>query len=365
MPSASDSTIPRAGRRWLATVAVVGVVVACQMLQTPPTPRSGWNRRDWGPLVPHTKFPGDCSLCHVSGRWDELKADFRFDHLAQTGVPLEGAHERAACLRCHNDRGPVEHYVARGCGGCHVDPHEGKLGTECTQCHEQLTWRPTGLFEQHARTRFPLIGAHVATACDQCHPAAHVGTFVGAPLECEECHAAALARATAPDHLALGFTHDCQRCHWPTAWEAAHFDHSTFPLTGAHAAAKCSQCHANGVFRGTPRDCFSCHASDYSGAKNPDHAASGIGTQCQQCHTTVAWRPANFDHAAWFPIASGKHSNFLCSDCHTNSSDYSQFSCTSCHTHSKATSDGEHQGVNGYVWSSLACYSCHPNGKGG
>lgn len=93
------------------------IAVNCQVI----VPRQGWSE-EWGPIVPHETFPGDCSICHVPDRWDVLKEDFAFDHEKETGHPLTGAHGRAACLRCHNDRGPVAAYAARGCAGCHVDP---------------------------------------------------------------------------------------------------------------------------------------------------------------------------------------------------------------------------------------------------
>ena len=32
-------------------------------------------------------------------------------------VALRGAHAQAGCLLCHNDRGPVQQFAARGCGG--------------------------------------------------------------------------------------------------------------------------------------------------------------------------------------------------------------------------------------------------------
>ena len=134
------------------------MMIAAVLLNCKPVERrQAWSRR-WGPLLPHTTFPGDCGICHVPERWDVLVEDFTFDHEQQTGYPLEGAHATAACLRCHNDRGPVGVYVARGCGGCHPDPHAASLGMDCQRCHEQTSWRPTGLIAEHARTRFPLMG---------------------------------------------------------------------------------------------------------------------------------------------------------------------------------------------------------------
>ena len=42
-----------------------------------------------------------------------------------------------------------------------------------------------------------------------------------------------------------------------------NFDHlkTGFALTGAHVQTRCESCHLNGLFKGTPRDCASCHVS--------------------------------------------------------------------------------------------------------
>ncbi|MEK7413995.1 MAG: hypothetical protein AAB263_11830, partial [Planctomycetota bacterium] len=79
------------------------IAVACATFSGGP---HGW-WAEHGPVVPHDTFPADCSLCHEGTGWNSIRADFEYDHLARTGIPLEGAHEQAECLRCHNDRGPV------------------------------------------------------------------------------------------------------------------------------------------------------------------------------------------------------------------------------------------------------------------
>jgi DnaJ-class molecular chaperone len=50
-----------------------------------------------------------------------------------------------------------------------------------------------------------------------------------------------------------------------------------------------------------------------------------------------------------------------CSRCHTTPNNYAAFSCTVCH--SQAETNSHHTEVRGYVYSSAACYSCHPNGR--
>ncbi len=292
-------------------------------------PQQGWNKKKWGPVVPHHRFPADCGLCHVPNRWDVLRDDFSLDHEKETGYPLEGAHAQAACLRCHNDRGPVQVYVSRGCGGCHPDPHTDSLGLDCQRCHEQTSWRPTGLIVKHAQTRFPLFGAHVATPCEDCHPGAPAGQFRGALIACDLCHRADLARATSPNHAASGWTTNCDRCHTPVTWERAQVVHDFFPLVGGHAGLACTQCHTSGTFGPIPSNCSACHTVDYQRA--PNHAAQAFPQTCDQCHRTTAWLPTTYQHAA-FPLTGG-HAGATCTQCHTSGTfGPIPATCYSCHT---------------------------------
>jgi hypothetical protein len=255
-------------------------------------PPQQW-RKSRGPVIPHDTFPKDCSLCHVSTSWTEIRKDFSFDHEKETGVALLGAHGVAECLRCHNDRGPVATFAQRGCSGCHEDIHRGKLGKGCEDCHEQKDWSPSGQIARHNRTRFPLVGAHVAVGCFRCHPGAQVGNFDRTDTDCLACHQADLAVANNPDHAVQGWTHDCQDCHIPTTWTGAGFNHFGFPLTGAHRTTACVQCHAGGVYQGLSTACFSCHQNDYDNTTNPPHAMAGYPTTCQNCHTTATWLGAH------------------------------------------------------------------------
>lgn len=421
-------------RRWptrlsLASTLLLGILACTLSVPRDVGVHEWWNGR--GPVVPHDSFPSDCSTCHTGEGWTTLRADFSFDHAAETGVELEGAHKSAECLRCHNDRGPVASFAARGCAGCHENVHRGQLGSNCEDCHNQTDWRPSGEVTRHSGTGFPLIGAHAATACWRCHPGAEHGDYVRTDNECATCHTDDLARATSPDHLANGWVESCDRCHIPTTWIGAGFNHATFPLTGRHRQADCSQCHTSGfagtpdqcsdchlaeyqattspghqsagfpttceschnttswlgasfahttwpltgrhaqadcsqchignVYAGTPNNCVDCHLSEYQSTTNPNHTAAGFPTSCDTCHTTSTWLGANFSHS--FPITSGEHRNFNCSDCHLTPNNYMQFSCTHCHDHRQSEMDDKHEDVGGYSWSSPACYSCHPNGR--
>jgi hypothetical protein len=205
------------------TTFSVAALAVCFLIGCVTAPRDGEIHRWWqglGPVLPHDTFPTDCRLCHVGDTWNVLADDFTFDHERETGYALEGAHEQAQCLRCHNDRGPIATFTARGCIGCHEDFHQGELGPNCTSCHTQQTWRAQGQRENHARGRFPLVGAHAAVACHQCHPGAFVGRFFQADATCITCHEQEYLQAQIPPHVLLGYT-DCKRCHPSTSWNHA------------------------------------------------------------------------------------------------------------------------------------------------
>ncbi len=333
----------------LLITSLVLLIISCRIANR----REGWSKQ-WGPLVPHRTFPGDCSICHVTDRWDTLRQDFSFDHEKQAGHALEGAHAEATCLRCHNDRGPVTTYLLRGCGGCHPDPHASALGLDCQRCHGQIDWTPTGLIAEHAQTRFHLVAAHAVAPCESCHLQAAVGQFRGTPTQCEFCHQRSLAQAKTPDHVANGWITDCQRCHTAAGWKGGDFEHHFFPLTGAHADLLCTSCHTGGNFQSISSDCYSCHSDDFP--RGPDHVALSFPQDCEQCHGTTAWTQASFQHA--FPL-EGDH-NAACTLCHTASTT-TVFNCLDCHD--ETDTNDEHDGRSGYSYNSLACYQCHPDGR--
>lgn len=314
-----------------------------------------WNE-DWGPLVPHKKFPSDCSLCHVPKRWDVLRGDFRYDHKKETGFALEGAHAGASCLRCHNDRGPVAAYKARGCAGCHVDPHKSAMGMDCVRCHGQQSWALQGAqgerIADHARTRFPLSGMHATLSCDQCHTRAAAGDFRGAPRDCFQCHR--MDFAAAPKHASAGFPHDCRSCHKSATFAGAVFDHVAFGA-GANCVSchlpkyqsapnhvaqnfsqTCAQCHNTSSWAGArfvhpagATNCVSCHLAKYQSA--PNHVAQNFPQTCAQCHSTSAWAGASFVHAPGSTNCVSCHlANYQSAPNHVAQS-YPQ-TCASCHT---------------------------------
>ena len=100
-----------------------------------------------------------CSTCHTTAT-PFVDARRQFDH-AKARFALTGAHRTVDCAKCHVNK------VYRGlkfgsCVECHREPHRQAFGPDCTSCHTTETWK-TRTFD-HARTAFPLKGAHATAA---------------------------------------------------------------------------------------------------------------------------------------------------------------------------------------------------------
>jgi hypothetical protein len=78
------------------------------------------------------------------------------------------------------------------------------------------------------------------------------------------------------------------------------FDHLStgFELDGVHRELPCESCHINAIFKGTPRNCGTCHiqGSPYNATpKTTTHIPSS--NNCVACHNTIAFRPdVHFEH---------------------------------------------------------------------
>lgn len=343
--------------RWLrpAPLFLLGWLLSACLVNLPEGkgPAHSW-WQGHGPVIPHETFPLACDECHLPGSWNELREDFSFDHAKETGIPLEGAHDRAQCLRCHNDRGPVNEFAARGCRGCHEDRHQGRLGSDCSACHGQVDWSVREAIAQHDQTRFPLVGAHAAAGCFACHPGAEVGQYDRAPIECFACHAQDYAGAMSPDHRAQGWSRDCQDCHSPVGWRGAWFAHNQFPLVGAHGTASCADCHAGEVYAGTPQECVACHLDAYTGTTSPNHSQVGFSQDCQSCHSPFGWEGTTWSHP--WPL-TGAHAGADCLACHSPG-DFSVLGpdCVDCHL---ADYNGTTSPNHSRIGFSQDCQRCH------
>ena len=292
----------------------------------------------------HAGFATSCQDCHGVTAWQPAT----FDH-NQTGFQLLGVHRTVECTLCHRtgySGTPVE------CISCHQNdftrarnPVHAGFPNTCRECHGFTAWQPA-LFD-HDNSGFPLSGAHRTTSCVDCHRTGYAGT----PTDCFACHQSAFNGASNPSHS--GFPTTCQDCHGFSAWQPANFDHNStgFQLSGAHRSVACTSCHRNG-YAGTSADCFGCHQSQYTAARNPDH--TGFPTTCQNCHSATSWQPASFDHNSTGFQLAGAHRSVACTSCHRNGYAGTPSDCLSCHQSDfNGASNPSHSGFP------TSCQNCH------
>lgn len=267
---------------------------------------------------PHGALKVACESCHTASGWRPARPRMEFGHDTQTAYPLRGGHAGVACNACHVDR--VFRNVGHQCSACHADIHRRQFGGNCQECHTVQGFRTAVRQTREHFNRFPLLGAHAAAACESCHKGAASGVFSGLSTDCAACHLADYRAAVEPPHTTAPFPVACDQCHSMDSWRGAKFDHAAvtrFALSGAHARLECRSCHVGGRFTGTPADCFSCHAAQFSAARNPSHEQAGFPRDCATCHGTSQWAGAVFDHAARTSFAlTGAHAKAQCNGCH-------------------------------------------------
>lgn len=283
------------------------------------------------------------------------------------------------------------------------------------------------LFARRSRYVGGLLIALVLLACEGRAPespsvGAQASTVRGGQrADCIGCHARDYRAVRHPVHE--GVRPDrCAACHLQTAWSPAALHHS-WPLTGAHANAKCFSCHVGTppVFEQTPGECVACHRADYDKSPYPGHDKFPL--TCADCHTTTAFRPALHaqteralpesktkpSHGAGkahhravtpvpaqrateptaaigeaetpapapsshervhpesqFPIATGPHSGIGCQTCHDQGGAMGKGNtdCVQCHKRSRF--DPKHEGVRNYPAGDAPvnfCVACHTRGR--
>ena len=250
-----------------------------------------------------------CADCHTTAGY--RPSTFRVSDHAALRFALAGAHAKAACRDCHGaDReglpppvgreragraGFVFRIVELECAACHADPHGGRFAAAgarpdpkgCLGCHGVEAFRPAAYdLERHARSRFPLEGAHRATPCVQCHAelrgngtrstlvraAARIAPrpFVVEKRACADCH----ENPHGAQFRGRKGGGACESCHGIDAFRpAARFDHdrdASFALRGAHANVACERCHKT--------------VKDRAGARVI--AYKGVSTRCEDCHAS-------------------------------------------------------------------------------
>jgi hypothetical protein len=282
----------------------------------------------------------ECRTCHSDhkGRAFDIVGLNKeaFDH-GSTNFKLSGAHATAVCAACHAPGRKFRDAPGR-CVDCHEnrDVHKGNLGKDCISCHTPEAWRKAAF--DHAKTKFPLTGAHAKVQCSACHPSAR---YKETPLACISCH------GLSDVHQGV-FGGNCDQCHSAASWKTAKFDHAKtdFPLRGRHGALACALCHTPAMKSAKlASGCVDCHKAD-------DVHKGTNGTVCRDCHGEVSWKTVSFNHDkdTKFPLRGG-HKKAVCTDCHKQGPKKVrlQATCASCHGDADP-----HKGQLG-----TACAACH------
>jgi Cytochrome c554 and c-prime len=156
------------------------------------------------------------------------------------------------------------------------------------------------------------------------------------------------------------------------------FDHAStgYVLNAQHQNVRCETCHTNGTFKGTPKDCVSCHGWNNPRAKSSVMPTTHIPTgnaSCESCHAAAQAQFSDasrtFNHATVVTLT--------CVNCHssrnphpgvvTNPNDATHVAafalnqgCDKCHT--TAQFSGTKVPANHIPTAAVACSSCHIGG---
>ncbi|HEV2489094.1 MAG TPA: hypothetical protein VGT03_04745 [Candidatus Acidoferrales bacterium] len=330
----------------------------------------------------HGAFKNSCESCHNTISWKQVKLTEGFDH-SKTAFPLLGGHKTVPCEGCHKTGDFKAAIPFKKCVDCHLpDPHRGqfaksRFGADCSFCHTVETFKSTTCgVKEHAETSYPLQGKHASVTCAQCHIPKGVDTlFAIHDVSCAACHADIhKGQFAGPPHK-----NRCEDCHTvegfrPARFTLAQHNSTRFPLTGAHVAVACVDCHKaekaqapeTVKYRFEDRSCTACHTDPHKGQFAKMMAArfaDGSLERCAACHTTNSWLEiSNFDHTkTTFPL-EGAHRSLACSQCHRPENPKAGVEsinfktaptkCASCH-------DDVHGGQFAKSKAGMACSVCH------
>jgi hypothetical protein len=239
-------------------------------------------------------YENQCEQCHNLKGYSP--STFTIAQHKKTKFELTGGHLAVPCGDCHKlaDKDQPKSQIPYrfqdlSCPTCHKDPHNGQFQDRmvkvaangkpagCEACHTTKSWRELDHFD-HSATSFPLVGAHRAVACIDCHKPPNLETkmtnvdFKKAPQKCEECHED-IHGGQFTKFFANKAT-QCGDCHNSSKWKPSTFDHdkrTTFALEGEHRNVACAGCHKlfkdiDGkqvlVYAPTPKACADCHGAE-------------------------------------------------------------------------------------------------------
>ena len=286
-----------------------------------------------------------CSECHTDHKGRDavivLFEEATFNH-KQTDFELKGRHKTVSCASCHetdNQKDKQYRDAPQECVACHHqdEPHNGLLGKQCDNCHNEQQWNELEYDFNHDQTDFPLRFMHKDVLCESCHTA-NMSKVLS--IECVTCH-------VINDVHGGRYGKRCQDCHTATGWDKGQFNHNQtdFPLLGSHKEVVCDACHKEPIFdKEMKMECYACHEKD-------DQHRGQNGQVCDDCHVTTKWEKFQFNHDTTdFPL-NGTHKDLECTLCHKDNiyKEELKTQCVGCHA-----KDDVHKEDQG-----KACDDCH------
>ncbi len=285
--------------------------------------------------VHNNKFGQNCESCHNTSSWTSVNQT-KFDH-SKTQYPLELKHVSVACNKCHVPGKPLAGLKFKLCTDCHGDYHRGDFASRekkgaCEECHTLAGFEITKFtVDEHQKTKYQLAGSHLAVPCDGCHKKVILNgnnETVHIKFEstrCQVCHTDP-HKGAVDNYMPKG---GCEYCHLVENWRASSYDHSQakFVLDGKHKTIACKACHQKKgtdppllQFTELAQNCQGCHDDIHRGQfvqVSSTKDGSSKDTECNRCHTAVAWKTLKFDHSRDSKfILDGAHIKLLCIQCH-------------------------------------------------
>lgn len=251
----------------------------------------------WFALGAGTAQPATCTGCHTATPHNAERPDTTW---------LAGdAHEKLACIDCHESAGPVGRYglttVARaghflaGFGLIEAGEYGTTSSQACLNCHARVE-RVTVENEARAIRVSHVEPLEAGASCVDCHGLRDgvVSRDIGGMTRCVVCHNGTTAES------------ECGYCHTQDISVAASQAAPPRPETarGIIGTPDCGGCHNLEV------SCDPCHggtrlphSQEFIAGGHAKEAVrdywNGSGTACQQCHTATR-RPCGTCHQGTF-----------------------------------------------------------------
>lgn len=317
----------------------------------------------------------NCYSCHNEHHGRKFRLiDFNkktFDH-RKTGFEKKGVHATLDCQKCHRPENITDAKLKKKkgtylglnktCLTCHDDYHQGKMSSNCSECHSFDNFKQPKAFD-HSKTRFPLKGKHVHLDCKECHKDEVVNGKTRQGFRnlkfanCNACH---------KDVHENKFGQNCKKCHVETSFHTIKdlngaFDHdqTNFKLLGKHRLLECKHCHKSGNMTKPLKHgkCSDCHKDEIH---KGEFAVNGKSPDCASCHNNDGFMPSTYTlerhNTSQFKL-SGAHEATPCISCHHKDGTW-KFrkigeQCVDCH-------QSEHQGfISEKFYASENCSECH------